>query len=59
MTVMIRHFSAIQKQWLLRWQFMKCGVMIYKMILFSWKAASENNQCKLGETGQRNSALSS
>lgn len=37
---------------------MKCGIMVYKMILFSWKAASENNLCNLGKTVQRNTALS-
>lgn len=49
MAVMIHHFSAIQKQQLLCWQFMECGIMFCKMIPFSWKAASENNPCNLGK----------
>lgn len=49
MAVMIHHFSAIQKQQLLCWQFMDCGIMVCKMIPFSWKAASENKPCNLGK----------
>lgn len=40
---MIHHFSEIQKQQLLNWQSMVCGVMVCKVIPFSWEAVSENN----------------
>lgn len=43
MAVMIHHFSAIQKQQLLRWQFRECRIKVCKTTPFSWKAASENN----------------
>lgn len=49
MAVMIHHFGAMQKQQLLCRQFMGCGIMVCKMNLFSWKAASENNPYNLGE----------
>lgn len=28
------HFSKTQKLWLLRWQFIKCDSMVYKLIPF-------------------------
>lgn len=45
---MIHHFSAIQKQQLLCWQFRECRIKVCKMTPFSWKAASENNLRNLG-----------